>query len=223
MFEILFEDESIVAINKPYGYFVHTTSMDPYTDMVVLNKLRDQLGYRIYPVHRLDRKTSGILLFAKNQEIQSTLNTLFREGQVYKEYQAIVRGWISKSDTIDYDLTNDSGKIQNAITEYQMIQHLEIPISSGSFETSRYSEVLLIPKTGRYHQLRKHMAHIMHPIIGDRPHGCNKQNRFFKNQFQLEEMMLYASNIQFRLLDTAYSINANPSSEYQRISGLLSD
>ncbi|MBK8349180.1 MAG: pseudouridylate synthase [Saprospiraceae bacterium] len=195
--EVLYEDDHLIAINKPHGLFVHRTALDKDATIFAVQCVRDLIGQRVYPVHRLDRKTSGVLVLAKSKSVQSLMNEMFRERQVMKKYLAIVRGYTDDNGTIDYVLKTDKGKAQDALTHYRTIKRTEIQISSGRFETSRYSMVELNPVTGRMHQLRRHMSHIFHPIIGDRPHGCNKQNRFFLAQFEMGTMMLHASEISF--------------------------
>ena len=181
MLDVLFENENLIAIHKPHGLLVHKTSIAKDAKEFAVQILRNQIGQHVYPVHRLDRKTSGVLLFAKNREANARLQGLFREKKVNKTYRAIVRGYTSAAFTIDYPLKNGS-KLQSAHTEGKILQQFEIPVPLGKFESSRYSLVELTPCTGRFHQIRKHMAHIMHPIIGDRPHGCNKQNRMWKKK-----------------------------------------
>jgi tRNA pseudouridine65 synthase len=166
--------------------------LDPEASRFVVQELRDQLGSRVYPVHRLDRKTSGALLLALDKNTQSELNNIFRERVIEKSYLAIVRGHTPKALEIDYALKTERGNFQEAQTTLKTIAHTEKPISSGKYNSSRYSLVELRPLTGRQHQLRKHMAHIMHPIIGDRPHGCNKQNKFFLEHFEMNSMLLHA-------------------------------
>ncbi|MBK9734184.1 MAG: pseudouridylate synthase [Saprospiraceae bacterium] len=204
--EILYEDDDIIAINKPNGMFVHRTYLDPEATEFVIQIVRDMVGHWVFPVHRLDRKTSGVLVLAKSQEVQSIMNTYFRDRHIEKNYLAIVRGFTEDEGIIDYDLENDRGKIQDAITHYKTIQKVEINISSGLFPTSRYSLAEVKPKTGRMHQIRKHMSHIFHPIVGDRPHGCNKQNKFFLSEFQMGSMLLHASCIAFEHPITKYPI-----------------
>ncbi|MBK8625921.1 MAG: pseudouridylate synthase [Saprospiraceae bacterium] len=195
--EIIFEDEDLIAINKPHGLFVHRTKLDVDADAFVLQILRDQIGQKVFPCHRLDRKTSGVLLLAKSQFIQSLMNEQFRDRVVDKTYLAIVRGYTEDGGTIDYPLMSERGKEQEAITHYKTLSKGEIPISSGRFSTSRYSLVEVKPETGRMHQIRRHLSHIFHPIIADRPHGCNKQNRFFLQQYAMNTMMLHASVLTF--------------------------
>lgn len=197
MLQILFEDNDLIAINKPHGLFVHRTKLDVDAGEFVVQQLRDMIGSRVYPVHRLDRKTSGVLLLAKSKAIQSLMNEKFRDRGIEKTYIAIVRGYTDENGTIDYALLSEKGKIQEAITHYKTLAQGEINISSGKFQTSRYSLVEIKPETGRMHQIRRHMSHIFHPIIGDRPHGCNKQNRFFLKEFEMNTMMLHASRLHF--------------------------
>ncbi len=195
--QILFEDEHLIAIHKPNGLLVHRTKIATDAEEFALQLLRDQIGQKVFPTHRLDRKTSGVLLFAKDDETNRAMQIQFMEQEVSKTYTAIVRGWTPDSGTIDYSLTTDSGKTQDAITHYTTLQRSEIELPNGKFSTARFSLVELKPETGRMHQLRKHMAHIFHPIIGDRPHGCNKQNKLFLEHFSMIEMMLHAEKLNF--------------------------
>ena len=177
---------------------MHRTKIALDADEFALQILRDQIGQKVFPTHRLDRKTSGVLLFAKDEETNRLMQTQFMDQKVLKTYKAIVRGWTEDEGTIDYVLTNDSGKTQDAITHYKTLNKSEIDLPNGKFSTARFSLVELKPETGRMHQLRKHLAHIFHPIIGDRPHGCNKQNKLFKEHFSMMEMLLHAENLEFK-------------------------
>lgn len=204
--QILFEDEFLVAIHKPAGLLVHRTKMAKDATEFALQLLRDQLEHKVFPTHRLDRKTSGVLLFAKDEETNRLMQTQFMEQRVSKTYKAIVRGWTDDRSTIDYALTNESGKTQEAVTHYETLSKSEIDLPNGKFSTARFSLVKLKPETGRMHQLRKHLAHIFHPIIGDRPHGCNKQNKLFKEHFSMIEMMLHAERLEFTHPRTGESV-----------------
>ena len=221
--EILYQDEYLVAVNKPYGYLTHKSAIDPYATQIVLQTLRDQLGRFVYPIHRLDRKTTGILLFGLEPKIHADMSTLFQENKVEKQYAAIVRGYIDEEGMIDYDLANEAGKSQSAITHFQRLLVNELPWPLGKFQTSRYSLVLLKPQTGRMHQLRRHMSHIFHPIIGDRPYGCSKQNRMFKNNFEFTEMLLHAQKLEFPhpITNEKIKITAAFSSEFIRMFKLI--
>ena len=223
MLEILYKDEYLVAINKPHGLIVHPSkiAIDAAESAMVL--LRDQLDQYVYPVHRIDRKTSGVLLFALDKEAQKVLNKQFKEGGVKKKYLAIVRGYLEKSGEINYSLVNDRGKNQDAQTRFECLEKTSIDVPLNGHPTSRYSLAALYPITGRQHQLRKHMAHIFHPIIGDRPHGCNKQNRMFKERFGMTKMMLHAQELQFLhpLNGKSIRIEARISEDFERIWKLL--
>ena len=197
MLEILFQDDAIVAINKPHGLLVHRSPIAADASEFAIQLLRDQIGQKVFPVHRLDRKTSGVLLFALNDEVNSILQEAFRNKKVKKKYRALVRGFTPESGTIDYALTREDGKVQEAITHYSRLETFEIPVALGKHATSRYSLLEVEPQTGRMHQIRKHLAHIFHPIIGDRPHGCNKQNKLFLEKWEMNTMLLHAEEIRF--------------------------
>jgi tRNA pseudouridine65 synthase len=216
---IIYQDSDLVAINKPHGLLVHRSVIAADTDIFAVQLLRDQLGQKVNPVHRLDRKTAGVLLFALNDEVNSLMQQQFQNGQVKKTYHAIVRGFTPDSGEIDYPLKREDGTVQDAFTSYKTLQRTEVPFPIGKHPTSRYSLVELTPTTGRMHQLRKHMAHIFHPIIGDRPHGCNKQNRYFKENLAMTSMMLHAGKLEFvhPVSGCNLSINAPYCSDFQKL------
>ena len=212
---ILYQSNDLVAINKPHGLLVHRSPIAADASKFAVQILRDQLGQRVYPVHRLDRKTGGVLLFALNETMNVAMQQQFMEGVVSKTYLAIVRGYTPDEQAIDYPLLrsdarrddgNGAGALQEAFTQLKTLQRTEVDVPFGKHATSRYSLVELTPTTGRMHQLRRHMAHILHPIIGDRPHGCNKQNKLFLEQFGMNTMLLHARQIQFQHPTTAEAI-----------------
>lgn len=217
--EILFQDEYYVAINKPHGLLVHRSKIATNTDEYAVQQLRDQLGQHVHPAHRLDRKTSGVLLFALSKTALSSIREVFEKEEMDKTYWAIVRGYTETNGLINYALTNDKGKTQEARTLYNTLDQTEIDLPFGKHNTSRYSWVEAKPKTGRMHQLRKHFAHIFHPIIGDRPHGCNKQNKLFLEKWKMGSMLLHAVELSFihPISKTHVSIKANPQSEFVRM------
>lgn len=219
MLEILYQDDYLVAVNKPHGLLVHQSSLARDAREFALQKLRDQLGKIVYPVHRLDRKTSGVLLFAFTPELNSLLQQQFMRGEVDKTYLALLRGFAPESGCIDYPLVNASGKSQEAITAFNVLEKFELQVPFGKYDTSRYSLVEARPTTGRMHQLRKHFAHIYHPIIGDRPYGCNKQNKLFLENWQLNDMLLHASTLAFAhpITGNRLEIVAQFQSEFERI------
>lgn len=199
-FPILYEDDLFVAINKPSGILVHRTGISE-DKVFVLQLLRDQLGgARIFTTHRIDRGTSGVLIFAKNQEAARHLGEQFMGKTINKKYWALVRGWLLEPATIDYALADkDSGKGHlEAITHYTSLGTSEIDAPIGlRYPTARFSLVEAMPETGRRHQIRKHFAHINHPIIGDVRHGDVKQNKYFRDVFNMRRMMLHAASLSF--------------------------
>ena len=221
--EVIYQDEYLVAVNKPHGLLVHRSPIAADASEFAIQLLRDQLGMKVFPVHRLDRKTSGVLLFALNEDMNRIMQEGFMNKKVKKKYLALVRGFTPASGVIDYALTNEKGKVQDAITHFTTLKTYELPIPFGKQESSRYSLVEVNPETGRMHQIRKHFAHIFHPIIGDRPHGCNKQNKLFLERWNMNTMLLHASEITFEHPETSQSIiiNAEIGDEFTRILGLF--
>ena len=208
LLEILFDQEPLVAINKPPGLLVHRSPMARDAQFFAVQQLRNQIGRHVYPIHRLDRKTSGVLLFCTDKSLLDRYYALFRDRKVTKIYHAIVRGFTEDSARIDYALKNEKGQIQDAVTEFKTLKRFEVDVPFGKHKTSRYSLVEIRPQTGRMHQIRKHMAHIMHPIIGDRPHGCNKQNKLWKEKWNMTEMLLHSRSLEFELAGNKIKIVA---------------
>lgn len=223
MLEILYQDQYLVAINKPHGLLVHQSPIARDASEFALQLLRDQLGQTVYPSHRLDRKTSGVLLFALDKQTDKAMQQQFQNRQVDKKYLALLRGFTPDSGCIDYTLTNDNGVEQEAQTEYKTLERYEIPLAHGKFSTQRYSLVEANPKTGRMHQLRKHFAHIFHPILGDRPHGCNKQNKLWLDTYGMKTMLLHASELTFLhpYTQETIDIKAPISSQFQSVLDIL--
>jgi tRNA pseudouridine65 synthase len=223
LLEILFQDEYLVAINKPHGLLVHRSPIAADASEFAIQLLRDQLGQKVYPTHRLDRKTSGVLLFALDENSNRLMQQDFMNKKVEKNYLAFVRGYTSPHVTIDYDLTTDDGKTQDAITHFTTIEHFEVPVPLGKHQSSRYSFISVNPETGRMHQIRKHLAHIFHPIIGDRPHGCNKQNKLFLETWNMNKMLLHANEIGFThpITKVELHIKAGMSDEFLRVLELM--
>ncbi|MCD0489825.1 pseudouridine synthase [Pedobacter sp. MC2016-14] len=197
MLEIIYQDEHLIAINKPHGLLVHRSSIASDAKEFALQMLRDQIGRKVSPVHRLDRKTGGLLLFAFEKDVETAMQMQFQEGLVAKKYLAILRGHAPDHQDIDYPLAKENGTIQEAFTSFITLKRAELDVAFGKHPTSRYSLVEASPTTGRMHQLRKHFAHIFYPIIGDRKHGCNKQNKFFLEQWDMTTMLLHASELSF--------------------------
>jgi tRNA pseudouridine65 synthase len=193
---ILWLDDHLVAINKPHGLLVHPSPMARNADTSALELLRDHLGRYVYPAHRLDRKTGGVLLMGLHLDAQRALMKDFEARIPQKSYMAVVRGYTPDQGMVDYPLRNESGKAQEAVSHYTTLARTEIALPFGKHTTSRYSLLRVVPLTGRMHQIRRHLAHIFHPIIGDRPHGCNKQNRLFKEKWGMDTMLLHAEKLE---------------------------
>ncbi len=223
MLEIIYQDSYLVAINKPHGLLVHRSKYADEAKVFAVQELRNQIGQHVFPVHRLDRKTGGVLLFALSPEINSQMNQQFSENKVSKKYFAVVRGFTNDAGIIDYPLENEVGTQKEAVTNYATLHRSEIPVPLGKFQSSRYSLVEVKPETGRMHQIRKHFAHIYHPIIGDRPHGCNKQNRMFKARWNMDTMLLHAHEISFihPITQVQTTIQASLHNEFLRSLELL--
>ena len=207
---VLYQDQYLVAIDKPAGLLVHRSWLDKHETRFAMQMTRDLIGKHVYPVHRLDRPTSGVLLFALDPVTARRLSEDFALHRVQKEYLALVRGWAPEQLYIDYPLKEELDKIadvfadpdkpaQSAQTWLQRLQTIELPHAvSPRHPSSRYSLVRLLPHTGRKHQLRRHLAHISHPIVGDTTHGDGRHNRFFREQFDCQRLMLCNSRLTVR-------------------------
>jgi len=288
---ILYQDEYMVAVDKPAGLFVHRSFMDKDEIYFALQLVRDQIGQYVYPVHRLDRPTSGVLLFALTKEVATILSDAFanksaqaepelsaqlepdnfnadytRENDdscdstvvksltrmksltMVKTYYALVRGHLTvqendaptlleplvvsdfSSGFLDYPLKEKLDKLgdknvsrdkpaQLAQTHYQVQYQASLPIKVGKFDSVRYSLVALQPVTGRRHQIRRHLAHLRHPILGDINYGDNKQNPFFIEHFGFKRLMLIAKSLEFNhpINNERIKISASFDEQWQQI------
>ena len=206
--EIIYRDEYLVAINKPTDLLVHRSWIDKEETRFAIQMLRDQIGQYVYPVHRLDKPTSGVLLFALSKEIARALSEQMQAKGFRKQYVALVRGYTEERGLIDYPLKEVLDKMtdakarqdkeaQEAVTAYEKIGQVELPFAVGRYNTARYSLLKLNPETGRKHQLRRHMKHILHPIVGDTKYGRGEHNRFFREQFNAHRLLLHANALTF--------------------------
>lgn len=206
MLEIIYQDEWLVAVNKPSGWLVHRSWLDRDEKVVVMQTVRDQIGQHVFTAHRIDRPTSGVLLMGLSSDAGRRLAQQFEARQIKKRYHAIVRGWLTQEETLDYPLVEELDKIadkfareqreaQPAVSHYCGLATTEQPVAVGRYDSVRYSLVALSPETGRKHQLRRHMAHLRHPIIGDSKHGDLRQNRAAAEHFGCRRLMLHASEL----------------------------
>jgi tRNA pseudouridine65 synthase len=210
MLDILYRDDCLVAINKPAGLLVHRSDIDRHETRFAVQLLRDQIGRRVHPLHRLDKGTSGVLLFALDAASAREVGGQFQRDEVQKRYVAVVRGWPSEAGIIDHALSrqfDDYGRkfgadrpteALPAVTEFRRLATIELPDAVDRYPTSRYALVKLTPKTGRQHQLRRHMKHIAHPIIGDATWGKGIHNRYFQQRFGCGRLLLACTRLEFR-------------------------
>ena len=218
MLDILYLDDYLAIVHKPVGWLVHRTPLDKGETRFVLQALRDQLGRPVWPLHRLDKGTSGVLAFALDALSARTLGLRFESGEgMHKTYRAIVRGWPDAAGLIDHalkrmpdDMRSEREEVQAAQTMYTTLHRGELPIPQGGFATTRWAEVVLHPLTGRRHQLRRHMKHIAHPIIGDATHGKGPLNRAIAEHIGCNRLWLHALRLELRhpVHDAALQIEA---------------
>ena len=196
---IIYENDVLVAVNKPNNFLIHQSYYARnIRETTLLEFLEQQLGYPLYPIHRLDRKTSGIILLAKDKKAVADYQALFTRNEINKTYYAIVRGFTEQLGTIDFPVKNDdTGVYKDAVTHYTTIDSVTLDIPVHPYENSRYSLLELCPKTGRMHQLRKHLNKISHPIVGDYKYGDRFHNRMFEKELDCHYLFLHAYSIVF--------------------------
>jgi tRNA pseudouridine65 synthase len=209
LLSILYLDDFLAVVDKPAGMLVHRSFLDKHETLFVMQTLRNQLGRHVFPVHRLDRPTSGVLVFALSSDIARLLTEQHQEESWQKFYLAIVRGYVKAPLLLDYPLFEQLDKIadkqanqhkaaQDARTAIWPIAQVELPVPVGRYPAARYSLVALQPLTGRKHQLRRHLAHLRHPIVGDTSHGDGKHNQLFAKHLSAQRLMLVAKRLQLK-------------------------
>ena len=185
--DLLFVDEHIVVAMKPSGLLVHRGWDND--DDVAMFRVRDAIGAYVFPVHRLDRGTSGALVFARHKEAATVLAQAFEASQIEKTYLALVRGTPPDEGTIDYPIQrSEDGPRVPALTHFRTL---------GRSDIARCSLVAVMPATGRLHQVRRHMRHIDHPLVGDVRHGSGIINREYRTSYGLHRLALHAWSIAF--------------------------
>ncbi|MFI8620655.1 pseudouridine synthase [Marinomonas sp. NPDC078689] len=207
--EILFEDEYLVVVNKPAGLLVHRTELDKTEEDAVVQRLRDQTGRWVFPVHRLDRGTSGVLVMAFSPQTARYLSEQFANAATAKTYHCLVRGFCPDQGVIDYPLAklNEQkgmsrfkieGTEKEAQTEFVCVQHYQLPVPVSRYDAMRLSWVEASPKQGRKHQIRRHFKHQFHPLVGDTCYGCRHINKVVRTLWPDEQrLMLHASSLTF--------------------------
>lgn len=210
---IVYQDQDLVAVHKPAGLKMHRGLGDGRQEPYLLQTVRDCTGQRVYPVHRLDRPTSGIVVLAFNPQSARALAESFQRRKMAKIYVAVARGFLQPKGTIDYPLTANASEPKSgqtpklAITEYECMATIELPFASGPHATSRYALATVMPRTGRMHQIRRHFHHISHPLIGDTIYGDGRHNRLFRGQFGCHRLLLAAVSLRFNHPRTGQALN----------------
>lgn len=238
--KILFQDKHLVAIDKPTGLLVHRSKIDVRAREFAVQTLRDQIGQPVYPIHRLDRPTSGVLLFALSSEIARELCRQFERRSVAKCYEAIVRGFppengcwdeplAEKQDRVFVSRSNGNQPAQSAITRFETLRRWTAPFTTkdvsptGKYSSSRYSLVRINPETGRRHQIRRHFNHMAYPIIGDTTYGDRRHNRLMRELTGVSRLLLVAKKltIEHPVSRKELIFEAEPGDEFSRVVSFL--
>lgn len=232
--QLIHRDTHLLAVHKPAGLLVHRSPIDRHETEFALQYARElNDGEHVYPIHRLDRPTSGLLLFARDPDTASALGQVLMAGEIQKTYLAMVRGWIPESGLIDEPLRDkaidrrDTSEqvMREARTRYRRLAVTEIPVAIEGYASSRYSLVELQPETGRQHQLRRHLQHISHPIIGDTNYGRTRHNHYFAERFGGGRLMLAATALRFRHPATgeAMTLTAAPEQSFLNVLSIFGE
>ncbi|MEF9944729.1 MAG: pseudouridine synthase [Burkholderiaceae bacterium] len=205
MLSIIYQDDHLVVIDKPAGLLVHRSEIDRHETRFAVQLLRDQIGRRVIPVHRIDKGTSGLLVFCFDPGMAARLGEQFASRVVDKRYLAVVRGHSPQDLLIDHALAPPidpylrapEKAAQPARTWLARVATIEVPVAVDRYPSSRYALVVLEPETGRRHQLRRHMKHIAHPIVGDATYGVGRHNRMIAAEFGVARLLLAAARLRF--------------------------
>jgi len=194
----LYCDEQLAIVDKPAGLMVHDSKLARGETDFAADRLREQFGKPVFLIHRLDRATSGCLLLAFDRDTASALGKALMAGAVHKEYLAVCRGWPETAFTIDHPLDGGPGKPEKkpAVTHFVRLATGELALPSAGFESSRYALLRCQPDTGRFRQIRRHLKHAFHHMIGDTSHGDGRHNRHFR-MLGVHRMLLHASRLSF--------------------------
>ena len=200
--DILYRKSGLLAINKPAGVPVHGSRILEDNPETLLTMTRNLLGSVVHPVHRLDRPVSGVQLLAESPQALARFGQAFEKRQVNKCYLAVVRGWPDHQGTISHPLLpprderKAESKPRDAVTRFERVAKVELPEPVSPYSTSRYSLLALYPETGRRHQLRRHMKHISHHLLGDSTYGRGEHNRLFREKLRCRRLLLHAFSLE---------------------------
>lgn len=231
----IYRDDWLLAVHKPAGLLVHRSPIDRHETEFALQYARElNGGEHVYPLHRLDRPTSGLLVFARDPATASVLGKALMAGEVRKSYLAMVRGWAAEQGVIDHPLRehaidrrdkDEPQPVREAVTRYRRLATTEIPVQIEGYPASRYSLLALYPETGRKHQLRRHMQHISHPIIGDTNYGRTRHNHYFAERFGSSRLMLAATGLAFHhpVTGEALHLHAAPEASFRQVLSIFGE
>ncbi|GAB2519111.1 pseudouridine synthase [Microbulbifer agarilyticus] len=222
--ELIFEDDHLIAAYKPEGWLVHRSNIDKHEDRILLQYLRDQVGQHLYPVHRLDKPTSGVIVFGKSGDAAAKLQAQLDSDTSVKQYVAVCRGFCPEQGIIDHPLPpvadfkhqrkrpKSELPRQEAITHFKRLDTVELPFAVDRYPSSRYSLVQVELVTGRRHQIRRHFKHLSHPLIGCPKYGKSTHNRFYAEQLHCARLLLHAYrlSIQHPVLEQRLELVAPP-------------
>jgi tRNA pseudouridine65 synthase len=224
--DVLYADDVLAVVNKPAGLMVHDSALARGETDFAADRLREQFGKPIFLVHRLDRATSGCLLLAFDRDTASALGKVLMSREVEKDYWAICRGWPEEAFTVDHPLDGGPGKPvkKAAITRFTRLATTELELASAAFPTSRYALLCAQPETGRFRQIRRHLKHVSHHLIGDTSHGDGRHNRHFR-MLGIHRMLLHARRLAFvhPVSGTRLELVAPPDAEFARALALFAD
>ena len=206
---VLVADDTLAVVAKPAGLMVHDSALARGERDFAADRLREQFARPIFLVHRLDRATSGCLLLAFDRDTASRLGKALMAGAVDKQYLAVCRGWPEAEFTVDHALDGGPGKPQKkpAVTRFARLTTTELALPSAGFATSRYALLQVQPDTGRFRQIRRHLKHVSHHLIGDSSHGDGRHNRAFRG-LGIHRMLLHAQRLGFVHPHTGERIDA---------------
>jgi len=196
---VLYRDDWLAVVDKPAGLMVHDSALARGETDFAADRLREQFDKPIFLIHRLDRATSGCLLLAFDRDTASTLGKAVMAGGIEKDYHAVCRGWPAEQQfTVDHPLDGGPGKPlkKPAQTAFEILATCELEMPSAGFETSRYALLRASPITGRFRQIRRHLKHLSHHLIGDTSHGDGRHNRQFR-MIGIHRMLLHAQRLGF--------------------------
>lgn len=231
LLSIIYQDEDLVAINKPSGLLVHRSPIDKHETRFAVQQLRNQLGQHVYPLHRLDKPTSGVLVFALSSEAASFYNQQFREHDIRKTYLALVRGYGPQKMIVDHALSDeaddyagvtggakDGSEAKDSLTYVKCLEQFDIPLKVDRYATTRLSLMQCEPITGRKHQIRRHLKHLGHPIVGDSRHGKGILNRACEGYFGAGRLWLASTQIVLTARDgSKLVINAPLEADFTKV------